>query len=180
MHVMLDLETLGTKPGCAIVSIGACVFNMGGVQEKFYRTIDITKKFGTTTLVIEPGTVAWWMQQTPEARAVFTAQERVSTSVAIGDFAMWWEDKALQYLSDSHCLWCHGATFDAPIIEATYNSIGQQAPFKFYNVRDTRTLYALADIYPDRAKGTHHNALDDAVAQAEAAIKAYEILGRKL
>ena len=28
--VMLDLETWGTRPGCAIRSIGACVFNPNG------------------------------------------------------------------------------------------------------------------------------------------------------
>lgn len=180
MHVMLDLETLGTKPGCAVVSIGACVFNMGGVQEKFYRPIDITKKIANGHLAMDPGTVVWWMGQSPEARAVFSDPERVSTYDAINDFRSWWVDMELKHLSDSHYIWCHGATFDAPILEAVYNSIGHQAPFKFYNVRDTRTLYALADVRPDRAKGTHHNALDDAMSQAEAAIKAYEVLGRTL
>jgi 3' exoribonuclease, RNase T-like len=179
MHVMLDLETLGTKPGCAIVSIGACVFNAEGVQEKLYRPIDITKKIAQGHLAMDPGTIVWWMGQSAEARAAFTDQNRVSTYDAITDFRNWWVDMELKHLPESY-LWCHGATFDAPILEAVYNSIGHQAPFKFYNVRDTRTLYALAGVYPDRNKGTHHNALDDAVSQAEAAIKAYAALGKAL
>lgn len=180
MHVMLDLETLGTKPGCAIVSIGACVFNMEGVQEKFYRPIDVTKKIAQGHLAMEPGTIVWWMGQSPEARAVFVDQTHVSTYDAITDFKNWWVDKALKYPGDGEYIWCHGASFDAPILEAVYNAIGHQAPFKFYNIRDTRTLYGLADVYPDRSQGTHHNALDDAVAQAETAIKAVIALGRSL
>ena len=180
MHVMLDLETLGTKPGCAIVSIGSCVFNMTGVQEKFYRAIDITKKIANGHLAMDPGTIVWWMSKSPEARAVFADPERVGTYDAINDFRSWWLDMELKYPSAGQYLWCHGATFDAPIIEAVYNAIGHQAPFKFYNVRDTRTLYALADVALDRTKGTHHNALDDAVVQAEAVIRAYGVLGKTL
>lgn len=179
MHVMIDLETLGTKPGCALVSIGACVFDMGGIHDKFYRAVDITKKIGSG-LALDAGTVSWWMTQSPEARAVFTDQNRVSPYDAVNDFRSWWVDMELKHLSDAQYIWCHGASFDAPILEAVYSSIGQQAPFKFYNIRDTRTLFALAEVYPDRNKGTHHNALDDAVSQAEAAIKAYEALERAL
>lgn len=180
MHVMLDLETLGTKPGCAIVSIGACVFNMDGVQEKFYNIIDVTKPFGRRHLALDPSTIVWWMNQSQEARAVFADKDRVSTYEAITGFRNWWVDKELKYLSDAHYIWCHGAGFDAPILESAYDAIGHTAPFKFYNVRDTRTLYALTIISPNRSKGTHHNALDDAIAQAEAVIAGYKALGKTL
>lgn len=176
MHVMLDLETLGTKPGCAIVSIGACVFDMDGVHDKFYRAINVTKKFGPGQLALDAGTVSWWMGQSSEARAVFADPERVTTYDAIRDFKNWWITQAPLNLHGGEFVWCHGATFDAPILEAVYNAIDDTAPFKFYNVRDTRTLYALSKISPDRAKGTHHNALDDAVAQAEAVIESYKAL----
>jgi hypothetical protein len=177
---MLDLETLGTKPGCAIVSIGACVFDMDGVHDRFYRPINVTKKFGLRPLALDAGTVVWWMGQSAEARAVFADPARISTYDAIVDFKNWWIMQAPLNLHDGEFLWCHGATFDAPILEAVYNAIDDVPPFKFYNVRDTRTLYALAAVSPDRAKGTHHNALDDAVAQAEAVIKSCQELGRTL
>lgn len=180
MHVMLDLETLGTKPGSAIVSIGACVFNMDGVQERFYNTIDVTKPFGNRHLAMDPSTVVWWMSQAQEARAVFADKDRVPTYEAINSFRHWWEDMEQKYLSDAQYIWCHGAGFDAPILEAAYVAINQIAPFKFYNIRDTRTLYALTTISPDRSKGTHHNALDDAIAQAEAVIAGYKALGKTL
>lgn len=43
-------------------------------------------------------------------------------------------------------------------------------------MRDTRTLFDLAGVKVDRGSGTHHNALDDACAQAEATVKALTIL----
>ena len=172
MHVMLDLETLGTKPGCVIVSIGACVFDMEGVQKKFYSVVDVTKE--PIGLTVDPGTVAWWVEQSSEARAVFATLQRVPITDAIESFRHWWE------LSEAKFCWCHGASFDAPILEAVYAATERAAPFKFYDIRDTRTLYALTEIYPDRAKGTHHNALDDAIAQAEAVIAGYKALGKTL
>ena len=41
--IMLDLETLGTGPGCAIVSIGAVAFDEFGVAEiGFYRACHVS------------------------------------------------------------------------------------------------------------------------------------------
>ena len=38
--VMVDLETWGTKPGCAIISIGAVSFGPDGLGEEFYTALD--------------------------------------------------------------------------------------------------------------------------------------------
>ena len=38
---MLDLETLGNKPGSVIASIGAVKFGDGKIIDKFYRTINM-------------------------------------------------------------------------------------------------------------------------------------------
>jgi DNA polymerase III epsilon subunit-like protein len=169
MHIMLDLETLGTTPGCAIVSIGACAFSMDGLGEEFYTVVDIEKNVGD----LSPSTVKWWMGQSDEARAVFSTQG-VHIAEALSSFAAFWKR------CDGEFLWGHGAGFDAPILEAAYVVLGYQAPFKFFNSRDTRTLYALADTYPKRSTGTRHNALDDAKAQADAVIVAYKKLNKTL
>jgi inhibitor of KinA sporulation pathway (predicted exonuclease) len=53
-------------------------------------------------------------------------------------------------------------------------------PFRYNQPRDTRTIYDLAgiDVGEYRSAGTHHNALDDAAAQAravQAAVKALNL-----
>lgn len=167
-HLMLDLETLGTKPGCVIVSIGACFFSQSGIEEKYYQPIDIRD----SSMKIDAGTVAWWMGQSEAARAVFSDPSATGIIPALTGFSAFVEQDIL--------LWGHGASFDGPILQAAYEHCGMTAPFKFYNFRDTRTLYDIAQVFPEREKGTHHNALDDAIAQAEAVIKAYEALGKVL
>jgi hypothetical protein len=166
---MVDLETLGTTPGCAIVSIGACSFSMEGIGREFYTVIDLEKNVGSYS----PSTVKWWMTQSPEARVVFAAPG-IHIAEALSAFAAFWEECSGKFL------WGHGAGFDAPILEAMYVTMGHVVPFRFYNNRDTRTLYALADVAPERHVGTHHNALDDAKAQALAVIAGYRRLNKTL
>lgn len=68
----------------------------------------------------------------------------------------------------------HGATFDPVILENAYRAVGMKAWWKFSNVRDTRTLFDLAN-YRYVAKGGH-DALDDAMNQVKAVQEAYQKL----
>jgi len=163
--VMVDIETLGTKPGVAILSIGAVMFGMDGLGERFYAPIQLIS-CADVGLVIDPATVEWWMRQSDEARAAAFPENAHPLWRVLVDFANWLTLHGAKYP------WCHGAGFDAPLLEAAYKACGLVAPWKFHNVRDTRTLYDLAGVKVDRRAGTHHHALDDAIAQAETAARA--------
>lgn len=167
-HVMLDLETLGTKPDCAILSIGAIKFSPKGLGEKFYRVIE------NPTGSIEFKTVKWWMGQSEEARnAIFYSGE--PQVKILHDFLLWFY-KPTDTIEEI-LLWCHGAGFDAPILESAFVRNNINCPWKFHQVRCTRTLYMLSGIHPERNKETHHNALEDAISQAQAAILSLNKLG---
>jgi hypothetical protein len=167
--VMIDIETLGTTPGAAILSIGAVVFGPEGLGDTFYAPVLLTSCIAVG-LTIDPNTVAWWMQQSDEARKAAFRDDADSVSDVLEQFTCWFG------LVGAERPWCHGATFDVPLLEAAYKACGMRAPWRFYDVRDTRTLYDLAGVKVDRTKGTHHNALDDACAQAEAAAEAMRII----
>ncbi|MDP2214750.1 3'-5' exonuclease [Phenylobacterium sp.] len=175
--VMVDLETMGTTPGSAIVSIGACAFDpvSGEIGELFYVAVDraSNRKFG---LKEDLATVAWWMRQSPEARAVLDDPSAWDLDHSLDLFALFWRDVGAREF------WAHGPGFDEALLAAAYRAGGVarhrgRPPWQFWNARCTRTIYAAAGIAPNRAKGVHHNALDDAVSQAEAVIEAYRILG---
>ena len=70
-HVMVDLETLGTLPGCAIMSVGAVFFDASGLGAEFYMVArqDSCTKAGLT---IDAETASWWAQQAPDAQRVLT------------------------------------------------------------------------------------------------------------
>ncbi|MEN3258642.1 3'-5' exonuclease [Sodalis endosymbiont of Spalangia cameroni] len=67
-NVMLDIETLGKKAGCPIVSVAAVMFEppTGRVGQTFYERIDYQAalKYGEP----EEGTLLWWQKQRDEAR----------------------------------------------------------------------------------------------------------------
>lgn len=169
-HVMIDIETLGTSPGSVILSIGACTFNAAGIGATFYQVIDMDSciKRGLT---INPSTVQWWMRQSDDARfAVFGNPDRRPIEAVLSDLNDWLD------AVDADRVWCHGATFDVPLIDAAAKACGGAMNWKFYNIRCTRTLFELAGVEVKRNVGTHHNALDDAINQANAAIEALTVL----
>lgn len=162
-HVMLDLETLDTTPSAVIVSIGACRFdpNTGEVGEKFYAILDRDSQtlMGRTS---SDSTLKWWNEPgQAEARKVF---EEPVTEVrrALHDFS--------NFLPlDVGGIWGNGAAFDNVILWHAFRQFGLDLP-PFWTDRCFRTIKALGKangIEPPPFRGTAHNALDDAVHQAQ-------------
>ena len=170
MDVMVDLETLGTTPGCVILSIGAVAFDRraGSLEAEFYVNLD-PASCEESGLRVNPQTVEWWSRQSAEARAALETGQ-VPLAQALADFTAFFRSVG------GRTIWGHGATFDPPVLEAAYRVLGLNPPWKYWAVRDTRTLYELADVAPDRNQGVHHNALADALSQARAACRAFEKL----
>jgi hypothetical protein len=167
--VMIDTETLGTVPGSAILSIGAVMFGPSGLGSSFYAPV-LLQSCVDCGLTMDPKTIIWWMGQSDDARAAAFRADAAPLIQVLLDFSNWFvEQRALRP-------WSHGACFDVPILEAAYKACFIPPPWSFWNVRDTRTLYDLAGVKVDRSSGTHHNALDDAKAQAEAAAKSLVVL----
>lgn len=155
--IMLDIETLGTHPGCVILSIGAAVFDLkgDGCADTFYVNID-RQNAEQSGLRVEPDTAAWWEKRSESARAALLVDPQ-PTSKALIAFGAWF-----QRAGDAR-LWCHGANFDEPILGYAYWRLDMPTPWKFWNTRCTRTLYDLADVNTMKIPnyGTKHNALDD-------------------
>lgn len=167
-NFMLDLETLGVSPGCTILSIGAVRFDETGVKEKFYMVID-RKASAAKGFVEDPETLQWWMSQSQEAQdAVFNAPNPRSLE-ALGFFEEWLMHVCPE--ENERIIWGNGAAFDNAILTKAYEIVyGERdaQPWKFWNDRCYRTVKALhPDMPMQKRTGTHHNALDDAISQAE-------------
>ena len=169
IDVMIDIETLGTKPGAVILSIGAVMFGPAGLGATFYAPVSLTS-CTDVGLSIDASTVAWWMRQSDAARAAAFAPGAAPVTEVLIRFAAWLNGRGAEHP------WCHGATFDVPLLCAAYEACHLVVPWWYASVRDTRTLYDLAGLKVDRSEGTHHNALDDAIAQAKTAVQAMRVL----
>ncbi|MDP1873608.1 3'-5' exonuclease [Phenylobacterium sp.] len=169
-HVMLDLETMGSSPGSAIVAIGAVAFDpVSSLEgETFYRVIDLASSV-RAGLTMDADTVIWWLKQSPLARHALTGPAE-PLDAALASFSAYW-----RRVGGTH-LWGHGGGFDEPLLDAAYRAGGQKTPWRYSQARCTRTIFEIAGVQPDRSQGTHHNALDDARAQAEAVCLAYSVI----
>jgi hypothetical protein len=164
-HLMLDLETGGTFPGCAIRSIGAVFFNYDGrgLGAEYYENIS-RASCDVLGLITDVETENWWTEH-PEAEAAL-ADNQQPLPAALLRLSMFIEEHG----TEDACVWSHGAGFDIPIIEAAMRECAIDIPWKFRNCRDTRTMLWLAErrgltIEVER-QGLRHQALDDAKTMA--------------
>lgn len=161
-HVMLDLETLGTRPGDIILSIGAVWFTPDGEEKStFYCTInkDSSREAG---LRAQKSTLEWWSKQAPEAQAAAFKGE-LSLESALKQFTMWLP------LGENTLIYGNGANFDNALLAAAYRAKSMEQPWKFWNDRCYRTISSMFMTQRSKTErvGTYHNALDDAKTQAQ-------------
>ncbi len=169
INCMLDLETWGTRPGCAIRSVGAVMFDphTDEIGAEFYANVsDVSCR--EAKLHVDPDTAAWWARQTKQAQDALLTTPLTLTEVATA-FDDWWRKNRGMFV------WSHGANFDEPIWSAACHAIKRKVPWKFWDSRCTRTVYDVTG-FNDKAvrrSGTYHNALDDAKHQALCVQRAY-------
>lgn len=161
--VMLDLETMGTRPNAPIVAIGAVRFDTGTGElgAEFYETIDLASAIDAGA-VMEPDTVLWWMKQSDEARAAVTRQGK-DFSTVLSSFSYWL--KQHEPGSGSR-IWGNGASFDNALLAEAYKRAGWMLPWKFWNDRCYRTVAAEHPDIERPEPAIAHHALEDAKAQA--------------
>lgn len=160
-HLMIDLETFGTRPGCVLRSVGAVLFDprTDRVGSEFYANLTEEDQLELGAHK-DPDTVAWWERQSPESQAQLLVDQRPFSSAA---------DELIRFIRGNRVkfVWSQGANFDVVLLEHSLSLFGMKAPWMFYNARDTRTAYQMADFDTKtiRRQGTYHNALDDAKHQ---------------
>jgi hypothetical protein len=174
--VMIDLETLGNRPGCAILSLGAVGFDpkQGEISDgvPFYAVIN-TDSCVCAGLGFDRETLDWWGRQAVEARTVLEAARSLNSfqlATVLERFELFLNEFGGK---KSVRIWGNGADFDNPILAAAYRAIGKEVPWSFWNSRCYRTLKILYPDVPLKRTGTHHNALDDAKTQAMHALEIF-------
>lgn len=165
---MIDLETLGTDPGCVVVSIGAVFFDLdsGNLGPTFHMVLDIDEqlKSGRT---ITGDTLKWWFGQDEAAKRVFHEKAK-SAKVSLTLFNQWFSSNG----GPKTYVWGNGSSFDISILENLYNSNGLPTPWKYNKIMDLRTFKRFMGRGESvEHTGIAHDALDDAVAQAYYVIK---------
>lgn len=165
LNVMIDLETMGKNSNAAIVAIGAVIFHpeKNTLGEFFYKTVDLESSIRNGG-VVDASTINWWLAQGESARAALLVQPEHIAQV-LYDFRHWLERN--QDVTEEVLMWGNGAAFDNVILANAYRRNENDAPWAFWNDRCYRTVKSLHPHIKMMRSGTHHNALDDAISQAE-------------
>lgn len=166
MKLMIDLETLGTKPNSAILSIGAVAFDSDGIHDEFYVNVNIASstlhKFD-----MDSDTIYWWLEQDSKAGQVLS-KDKKTAEVAL---SMLHEFVAKGVGFNE--VWANSPSFDLVMLKNYQSKLGFTELWPFWIERDFRTFLSLSGaerVYPTIA----HNALEDAKVQAQTIINYYK------
>lgn len=162
--IMLDIETLAKNANSVVVTIGAVKFHRHGkgiIGQALHVYLDMDQQ-KSMNRTVDPSTVAWWDKQNAAVRAdAFRTDGRISVEAAL--------DQLKDFCKDANTVWAQGPLFDMKILEHLIDSVGKRPGWRFWAVRDSRTLFdVLGDTRNNNAEELH-NAAQDAKNQAVAA-----------
>lgn len=182
------------------------------LKSHFHTHIGINDRFQQKR-VIDRKTMLWWMSQAktfdPKWASgthpdLFECLRQFTQFIINTEFRPFVLDKKtnslnvgknLQYTRSNRdfCIWSHGSSFDLPMLQhaleqcslfnGQWNGSSFEPLWHYRNIRDTRTLFDLADFYYEDYVKHHnqnkHSALDDTLCQANAVIAAWAQLHTK-
>jgi hypothetical protein len=177
-HVMIDLETLGTGPDTAFVSIGAVAFdpNTGELGPELSLYIDWQSAFSAGRTVTGD-TLRWWLRQSISAK-----EEILKEGKQLSEALLILKDFLYSVCNRNRLrVWGNGATFDISILEHAYRQQGWENPWLFWNVRDVRTIKDIGKFKVDPKiflldNSKAHKAIEDAKHQARYVSKLWQVL----
>lgn len=164
-HIVLDLETLGTKRNAPILSIGMVVICDLQIKAKYYTVLDVYEQkqlFGRTD---DEDTLQWWRDklETPEGQLAWNAATTNLEGVQDGlrgvcnVFATYADAK----------VWGNSNTFDNEVLRSLLEAANMPTWY-FRNDRDFRTLREqFKEKVPEpEFQGIRHVSVDDALHEA--------------
>lgn len=137
-HAMLDIETMGTTPGCVIISVAMVAFNpeTGELGNAMKCNIDLNDSL-SKGFRIEGGTLRWWLEQRGDVlRNQLDSSLQVSTAL---DYI----EKFLK-LNGIEYLWGNSAAFDCGLLKNYFERAKRIVPWSHWLEMCYRTVRSLA------------------------------------
>lgn len=149
VEVMIDIETLGTTPGSAILEIAAAAFYpCGTIAREFETRISLLDSIAQG-FTVDPSTAAWHLR-----RLSAVAPYGPTVWQSLCRLRLWLDDIG------PRPIWAWGMDFERTMLEAAYHRIHSPLPWKYHHGNDARTVWNLA--FPGKHRPPRdHNALAD-------------------
>jgi hypothetical protein len=158
-HLMLDIETLGTKSNSVVLNITAVAFDIetGDTGATFNQNISIESSL-LAGLKVDAGTLKFWLQQDKEALKHSLVEPQTLTDV-LYEFSA--------FCNKNYQVWGRSPRFDWGLVQNLYNNQNLEIPWDFRKERDVRTLEALRpEIKANTTReGLEHTGIGDCIHQ---------------
>jgi len=167
LHLMLDIEALGLKPGAALTELAAQYFNpyTGTVGPAIQLLIKVQSPF-----LIDPEAAAWHEDKGTYPRT--EEDEALAIPPATAAFAF---DQFLKAHGKPDIFWAWGSTYDFPLLESLYQATLQPSPWNYWQAQCARTAFkTLLPLTEPTPKP--HNAASDVAIQIKDLTTAFQIL----
>jgi len=146
--VIYDYETFGQDVNtCAVISAAFLEFDEDVLplgkysyeelveMSKFYK-FDVKEQVEKFNRIITNDTLDWWMEQGKDARR---AIQPLATDISLESLYTILVDDL--DISNAHRVYCRSNTFDPMITASVLSHFGKQDPTRWWNLRDTRSLF---------------------------------------
>ena len=177
--LMVDIETLDTRPSAVVLSIGAVMFDRYTRQQGPTFYVELTNNLEVQTQAgrtLCPKTLVWWMNQSSDALKVFDhaeySDERCAPRPALTRFVDFCTQNRARYI------WAKDPDFDVIILRSLFETNAGELDFPFHYgaSRAVRTVLDMPFAASNRKVRVQHNALADAVVQATDIQEAFQCL----
>lgn len=169
--IMLDIETLSTRPDAIVLTLGAVKFDPFSdeidIENGLYMKLDVDAQSAVNRHVQED-TLKWWSQQDT---VVFEDAMSEGDRLSIDEFTA----RLNKFVVGAKDLWSQGS-FDFVILENLYHQFGKPVPWQFWQLRDSRTLFGVCGDPREKGRKDAHNSLMDSYYQAIGVQQVYENL----
>lgn len=160
--VMIDIETLGLKANCVVLSIGAVFFDIekNELGPEYYEVLRFQDQIDTGRS-IDSQTLKWWLEKDSKFFKPLL-KSNCSTYTTLQEFTQYIQ------LNGGPCVnvWSNGSIFDIKILEDLLIQNDRRIPWNFWNIMDFRTFKRFV-VINDGVNDNPHHALSDAKYQAE-------------
>lgn len=185
MDVMLDLETLSTRTTATVIQIGAVAFEPIS-RGKIYQSQAFNRfVLPQDGFAVDASTLAFWLQQQgAKYMGVSLESQGIPLATALDEFRIWpsvFGDADRDFTwADFGNVWCTAPILDFAALQHAYEVHGVDAPWTHRQLTCGRTLFHIVGEKPsiDWTGAKAHDALDDAIGQAQQVQIALGMLGK--
>ncbi len=152
-EMMIDLETLDTKPSAVVLSIGAVIWETHYSEttgltwepvERFMRVLNMEEQLSRGRTVSQ-STLLWWQDQDPTAKAEAFNPTRTPVVWVLNEF----HDFAKRFEAEParlNAFWASPVAFDLPIWEDLAMTFSNFVPWSYNQRYDVRTVVREANL----------------------------------